>query len=379
MVPHSSFSSGTTPHTLTLDASVQTPALNGEREGGGPGRDLLAELVDSLNLTAGDLGLEVLLLIGLLGQGSLDFLADLDALINVLGNTLEVLLAKATAGHGGGTDTDAVRGQSALISGDGVLVAGNVDLLKNSLETSTVKAVLAEVKEDHVAVGAVGDELVAEGLEGGLQSLGVGDNLLLVSLELGGGSLLESNGQGGDGVVVRATLVSREDGEVDGVLEVVESLLASLGINRADALAEEDHGTAGTTERLVGGGGDNVSVLEGGRDNLGGDETRDVSHIDNEVGTHGVGNLAHALVVDETAVSRGTGNEDLGAKENGILSQLVVVDDAGLDVDSVGHGLEVGRDGGDPIEQLSQYKADIERSSAVRGKASGHTAFTRLF
>lgn len=208
---------------------------------------------------------------------------------------------------------------------------------------------LAEVDEDHVAISAVRDELLALGVEGGLEGLGVGNNLLLVSLEVGSSSLLQGNSKSSDGVVVRATLVTGEDGEVDGVLEVVESLLASLGVNGADTLAEEDHSTTGTTERLVGGGGDNIGVLEGGGDDLGGNETRDVSHIDNEVGTDRVGNLAHALVVDETAVGGGTGNEDLGAVEDGVLLESVVVNDAGLEVDTVRHGLEVGRDGGDPV------------------------------
>jgi hypothetical protein len=79
----------------------------------------------------------------------------------------------------------------------------------------------------------------------------------------------------------------------------------------------------------------------------GGDEAGDVSHVDDEVGTDEVGNLAHALVVNQTAVGRGAGDEDLGAVEDNVLLELLVVDDAGLEVDAVGHGLEVGRDGRD--------------------------------
>ena len=80
-----------------------------------------------------------------------------------------------------------------------------------------------------MAVGAVGDELVAELLELVLECLGVLDHLLLVLLELGGSGLLQGNSQSGDGVVVGTTLVTGEDGEVDGVLEVVQDLLAGLG------------------------------------------------------------------------------------------------------------------------------------------------------
>lgn len=332
-----------------LDAGIKTPALNGKRESVTPRGDLFSVVVDLLNLTAGNTGLEVLELVSLLGESSLLLLADLDGLVNVLGDTLELLLAEATRSHGRSTDTDATRGEGRLVTRDGVLVASNVDLLEDGLDTGTVKVVLAEVNKNHVAVGTIRDKLVSEGLEGVLQSLGIRDNLLLVSLEVGASGLLQGNSQGSDGVVVRATLVTREDGEVDGVLEIVEDLLAGLGVNGADTLAEEDHSTTGTTKRLVGGGGDDIGVLEGGRDNLGGDETRDVSHVDNEVSTDGVGNLAHALVVDKTAVGRGTGNQDLGAVEDGVLLESVVVNDTSVKVDTVRHGLEVGRDSRDPV------------------------------
>lgn len=332
-----------------LDAGIQTPALNGKREVIAPRGNLLLEVVDLLDLTAGDASLEVLELVGLLGESSLLLLADLDSLINVLADTLELLLPEATRRHCGGTNTDTARGESRLVTGDGVLVASNVDLLKDGLNTGTVQVVLAEVDEDHVAVSAVRHELVAESLESVLQGLGVGNNLLLVGLEVGASSLLQGNSQSSDGVVVRTTLVTGENGEVDRVLEVVEGLLAGLGIDGADALAEEDHSTTGTTERLVGGGCDNVGVLEGSGDDLSSNETGDVSHIDNKVGTNGVGDLAHALVVNETAVSRGTGNKDLGAEEDGVLLESIIVNNAGVKVDTVRHGLKVSRDGRDPF------------------------------
>lgn len=216
-----------------------------------------------------------------------------------------------------------------------------------------------------MAVGAVGDELVAEGLEGLLEGLGIGNDLLLVGLEFGGLGLLESNGESGDGVVVGTTLMAGEDGEVDLVLEVVEGLLAGLGVDGADALAVEDHGTTRATERLVGGGGDNVGVLERGGDDLGGNETGDVSHVDDEVGTNEVGNLAHTLVVNETAVGRGTGDEDLGAVEDGVLLEHVIVNDAGLEVHTVGESLEVGRDGGDSSSVLELDHDWVEKRRFV--------------
>lgn len=337
-----------------LEASIKPPALDGEGERRAPFSNLLAEIIELGVVVASNLGLEVLELVGFLGKRGLDLLAELDGLVNVLGNALEIGLVEATAGHGRGTNTETAGGKGALVSGDGVLVASNVDALENGLDTGAVEVVLAEVDEDHVGVGAVGDELVAESLELVLKSLGVVYNLLLVGLEVGAGGLLQGNSEGGDGVVVGAALMAGEDGEVDGALEVVEGLLAGLGIGGADALAEEDHGTAGSTKRLVGGGGDNVGVLERRGDDASGDQARDVGHVDDEIGTDRVGNLAHASIVDQTAVGRGTGNKDLGAVEDRVLGKGIIVDDTGLEVNPVGHGLEVGRDSRDPVGEGEQ-------------------------
>ena len=327
--------------------------LDGEREGDGPRGNFLLEVADLLDLARGDLGLEVLEFVGLLRQIGLDLLAQLDHSVDVVGDLLEVLLAETTRGHGRGTNTDTHGSKGGLVTGSGVLVARNVDLLKDGLDTSTVEVPLLQVDQNHVVVGTVSDELEFELLEGGLKLLGVLDDLLLVQLKVLRLSLLEGNGERSDGVVVGSTLVAGEDGEVDGALEVVKDLLAGLSISLADALAEEDHGTTGTTERLVSGGGDNVAVREGRLVDASGDETGDVSHIHHEVAADLVSDLAHAGVVDLTAVGRGTGDQDLGAVHQSVLLELVVVDEAGFEIDAVGEGLEVRGNGGDlPLGSL---------------------------
>jgi hypothetical protein len=73
-----------------------------------------------------------------------------------------------------------------------------------------------------------------------------------------------------------------------------------------------------------------------------------VGHVDDKVGTDLVSDLAHALVVNQTAVGGSTGDQDLGAVHLGVGLELLIVDDTGLKVDTVGEGLEVGRDGRDP-------------------------------
>ena len=318
--------------------------LNRQRERASPLRDLLPQVIDLLNLTAGDLGLEVLQLVGLLGKRLLHLLGDLNGLVDVAGDALEVLLAETARAHGRCTESDTAGRKGRLVAWDGILVACDVHLLRDGLDAGAVQRLCTEVQQDHVAVRAVGDELIAEFLELFFQRLGVLDDLLLVESELGGLGLLQGNGEGGDGVVVWATLVAREDGEVDGSLEVIERLLAGLEVLLAHALAEEDHRASGTAQRLVGGGGDDVGVLKGGGDDAGGDQAGDVGHVDHEVGAAGIGNFAEAAIVDQTAVGGGADHDDLGAVHHGVGLELLVVDDAGLEVDAEGEGFEVCRD-----------------------------------
>ena len=324
--------------------------LNREREGAGPLSDLLAQSQNLRHGLRGDLSLEVLELVGLLGEFGLDSLADVDRLIDIAGNTLEVLLAHTTGSHGRGTDTNTVGSKSRLVTRDRVLVASNVNLFQDSLETSTVQSLRSEIQENHVAISAVSNELVAKTFELVLDSLGVLDNLLLVCLELGGIYLLKGDGKSGDGVVVRTTLMTREDREVNGSLEVIHDVLSGLGVLAADTLAEEDHGTTGSTEGLVGSGGYNVGILKGRGNDASSDQTGDVSHINDEVGANLLGDLAHALVVNQTAVGGGTGDQALGAVELSVGLQSVVVNNAGFKVDTVGEGFEVGGDGRDPAD-----------------------------
>lgn len=330
------------------ETHLLSPSLNWERERTSPSGNLLSHLVDLLDLTTSDLGLEVLELVVTLWESTLDFLADLDTLINVVCDLGEVVLTETTRCHGWCTDTDTAWGESGLVTWDGVLVASNVDLLENSLDTGTIKCLRTEIKKNHVRIGSISDQLVVELLELNLKGLGVLDDLLLVVDEVRGGSLLESNSKSGNGVVVGSTLVTWEDRKVDWVLEIIKSLLSSLGINLADTLSEEDHGTTRTTEGLVGGCGHDIGVLERAWDDTSGDEARDVSHVNNEVSTDEVCNLTHTSIVDETAVCRGTGNENLRSVHQGILLQLLIINDASLKVDTVWEGFEVGGDGRNP-------------------------------
>lgn len=176
----------------------------------------------------------------------MDLFGNVDELINVSNNSLEISLSETSASHGWSTNTKTAWSQSRLVSRNGVLVASHVGVFENSLDTGTIKSLGAEIKEDHVRVGTTGNKSVSQLLEFLFTGLGVLDDLLLVLLEFWSEGLSQSDGKGGDGVVVWTSLVTWEDGEVDGILELVESLLA-LGVSGSNSLSEEDHGTTGST------------------------------------------------------------------------------------------------------------------------------------
>lgn len=347
--------------------------LDGKREVSDPVGNFVSDIGKTL-ITLSNLGLEILELVSLLGQVLLDLNSKLDSLINVANNALEVLLAETTGGHSRSTDTDTTGNKSRLVTGNRVLVESNVNSLTDSLNTSTVNALVTERNKNHVRVGTVRNELVGLGLELSLKNLSVLEDKSLVFLELGGLGLLEGNGKSSDGVVVGTTLVTRENGEVDGVFQVVKDLLTGLGVDGANATSEEDHGTTGTTERLVSSGGNNVSVLKGRGDDTSGNETRDVGHVDNKVSANLVGNFTHALVVDQAAVGRGTGNKNLGSVKSGGLLEHIVVDDTSLGINAVGHGLKVGGDS----RNLSGVSLVTVRKMATVGQVKTHETLMGL-
>lgn len=98
----------------------------------------------------------------------------------------------------------------------------------------------------------------------------------------------------------------------------------------------------------MGGCGDDVSVFEWRWDYSCCDQTTDMCHIDDEVRSHQISDLAHACVVDEAAVGAGTGDKAFGTVHESVRFEGVVVDDSGVKVHAVWEGFEVGRHGGNP-------------------------------
>lgn len=89
-----------------------SPSFDWERECTSPSSNLFSHVIDLGNFTASNLSLEVLELIVTLRKSTLNFLADLDALINIASYTVEILGAETATGHGWCTYTDTARCKS---------------------------------------------------------------------------------------------------------------------------------------------------------------------------------------------------------------------------------------------------------------------------
>lgn len=276
------------------------------------------------------------------GNGAVDDISNAD----------EVVLSEATAGHCRGTHAKTAGNEGRTVTRDGVLVGSNADELEDALDTAAVHTMRLQVSKNQMVVGTAANKaisktslalIVAKTLG---KSLGVGKNLGLIGVEVRGLSLLQGNRESRDSVVVRATLVTWEDGGVDGAFKVVHLIDLCLGVLASNPLAEEDQGTTRTTKTLVAGGGNDVGILEGARKNLGSDQAGDMGHISEHVGVDLVANLTDALVVNQATVGAGAGNDDLGAVEERKLLKLLVVDESGLLIQAVRDSLKVLGDGG---------------------------------
>lgn len=321
-----------------MDRKVKTYSVGDTRQGeaGGKLHNVLLELSDKLGgfavtrLVSLDKVLEKLgacLLLSLEG--------NLDHTVEELGNLLHILLLHRSGSQGRGTNSDTTGHEGRSVTGDGILVEGDVSSITNLLNLGAGQTNRPEVPEDQVVLSTVSLEPVTVLEQDGSHGSGVGPDLLGVLLESGIGSLLEGDGDTGDGVVVGTTLTGREHGSVDTSLEVGFLVLS-----------EEDETSSGTTECLVGSGGHDVTVLER-RVLLGsGDETRDVGHVGQEISALAIGDLSETAIVPVTGVSGTTANDKTGLVEIGVGLELGVVDDTSLGVDSVRERLEVdGRSG----------------------------------
>lgn len=191
-----------------------------------------------------------------------------------------VVFLHTSRSQGGKAQSDTTGCHGRDVTNDGILVQGNVAQVGQALELGASQGQRSQVPKDQVVLGTIGLELVAEFMEFLASGLRVGNDLAGVLLEGWVGGLLEGDGNTSNGVVVRTTLASREDGSVN------------LGLNfRLLVLSEEDDTSSRTSQRLVSSRGDNVTVFKGVVLLLGSNETRDVGNVGHQVGAIGLGSL----------------------------------------------------------------------------------------
>lgn len=84
--------------------------------------------------------------------------------------------------------------------------------------------------------------------------------------------------------------------------------------------------------------------------------------------------MSEFLIVDQSAVCGGAGNDKLGSVDESIFVKLVVVDDACLLVQEVGEHLEVFRDGRNFLTHAHEPVTQV----ASMGQIQGHDTVMRL-
>jgi len=196
---------------------------------------------------------------------------------------------------------------------DGVLVHRDARVFEGPLGVFSRQIFMArpQIDEDEMVVRTAADEMKPSIGEPLAQGLRVGDRLRRVVAEARLERLEQRDGLGCDHVHEGSALHEGEDRLVDpfGVL-----------------LRAEDEPSSRSPERLVGRRSHDVGVRYRRRVMPGGDEPRDVRHVDDEAGTDLSGDLAESLEIDHAGIRARPGNEHLGALRACLIAERVVVD-----------------------------------------------------
>ena len=154
-----------------------------------------------------------------------------------------------------------------------------------------------QVNQHDVALCAATDNAQTALRESFCNDLGVFDDLLLVSFELGCEGFFERHSLGRNHMHKGAALQARKDGAVNGFFV--------LGFHQDDAAAR-------AAQTLVGGGGDHVGVGHGVGVNACRNEAGIVRHVDQEQGAYIFGHFGKSGKVNVQTVSGSACNDELG-------------------------------------------------------------------
>ena len=346
-----------------------------QRPAGGHHVDLADDVLEDLGV-GGALG--ELFLGGLLrGEGGEVRIGGGEDGVDEFDDVQHVLLHKAAGGDGRGADAEAAGLEgAAAVERNHVLVHGDVGFHEFLLGDAAgeIRELGAEVDEHQVVVRAAGDDVVAAAEELGAHGGRIGDNLLLVGDILRLGGLVEGHGLGGDHMLERTALDAREDAGVEDGAHLLDFALRGGESPRVvEILAHQDDAAARSAEGLVGGGSDDVRVLDRVFQETGGDEAGGMGHVDPEDGAHLVGDLAHAFVVPLAGVGGGAADDELGLALEGLALHLVIVHAAGFRIQAIGHRLvqDAGGVHGRAVGEVSAH-GQVQAHEHVPGTEDGH-------
>ena len=238
-----------------------------------------------------------------------------DAVCDAVRDDLHLFHAHAAGRSGRGAQTNAGGDErAALLTRNGVLVGGDVNRIQTRLQILAGALLVGQINEQQVIVGTAGNQLDTARLQLCSHSLGILDDLACVLLELRLQCLAEANRLGRDNMLERTALGAREYSGVNALCQ--------------NCVVGQDQAAARTTKRLVGGGGNNVSIRHRVLVLTAGNQTGNVRHIDHQVSAVAMCDLGHFLEVDGTRIRGCTCNDQLRAMLLDSLLKLSVVDEA---------------------------------------------------
>ncbi len=160
-------------------------------------------------------------------------------------------------------------------------------------------------------IGTSRNHAAARLAESGGQGLSVRNHLFLIGDELWRHGLPEAHRLGRHHVDQRAALNAGKHDFINV---------------RAVFLARQNHSAARASQRLVGGGGDDIRILARVGMNTGGHQAGEVRHVDQENRIDGIGDLPEPGKIDDAGIGAAPGDDHLGLVLFGQARQLIVID-----------------------------------------------------
>mmetsp|Transcript_6653 Transcript_6653/g.14717 ORF Transcript_6653/g.14717 Transcript_6653/m.14717 type:complete len:320 (+) Transcript_6653:358-1317(+) len=251
------------------------------------------------------------------------------------------------------SDADSSRSDGRTISGNAVFIEGDGDSITYLFELGSSKLLWLKIPQHKVILRSPGRKTVPQANELVTQSLCILPHLGRVLMELGSHDLQKLSGNTGNLMLVGSSLKSGENGLVNLVLE------------STFVTTEEDHTGTRSTERLVGSGGDYITVLKGRLLLLGSHKSRNVSHIHHEKSTVVISNLTEASIVPITRIGRSPSNNHGRLEKGGITLQLIIVDNPRSLIDLIRQTLKVHRSSTNRLPRSLLLGIRVESMSQV--------------